>query len=211
VASRLSIDERRAHLIEAAIGLAERKGVAGVTTRDVAQAAGVSLGVVHYCFDSKDALMIELVKALSIELRDSVEDDPRLRGDPGTGVDALRELLHASLAAMWSQIEAGRDRQLLTYETTTYALREAGQTPTKLRIARDQYDFNDETVAEVLERIRQPTETAWTVPVRTVSRFLLAMIDGVVLRWLVDDDSATAREQLALAVEMVIAVAVATE
>ncbi|WP_280195496.1 TetR/AcrR family transcriptional regulator [Nocardia farcinica] len=199
----MSVEERRAHLIEAAIGLAEKKGVAGVTTRDVAQAAGVSLGVVHYCFENKDALMTELVKALSMELRDSVDADEAVWQDVGSGKDALQKLVRAGLELMWLNIEATPERQLLTYETTTYALREGEQTPAKLAIAREQYTFNDSTVADILDHARDATGTQWSVPVQTLSRFTLNVIDGLVLRWLVDNDSAAVRDQLDLLAEMV--------
>ncbi len=203
MSSRLSVEERRAHLIEAAIGLAEKKGVAGVTTRDVAQAAGVSLGVVHYCFENKDALMTELVKALSMELRDSVDANETVWQDVGSGKEALQKLIRAGLELMWLNIEATPERQLLTYETTTYALREGEQTPAKLAIAREQYNFNDSTVADILEHARDATGTNWSVPVQTLSRFTLNVIDGVVLRWLVDNDSESVRVQLDLLSEMI--------
>ncbi|MEU2031522.1 TetR/AcrR family transcriptional regulator [Nocardia amamiensis] len=199
----MSVEERRAHLIEAAIGLAEKKGVAGVTTRDVAQAAGVSLGVVHYCFENKDALMTELVKALSMELRDSVDANEAVWQDVESGKEALQKLVRAGLELMWLNIEATPERQLLTYETTTYALREGEQTPAKLAIAREQYNFNDSTVADILEHARDATATRWSVPVRTLSRFMLNVIDGVVLRWLVDNDSESVRGQLDLLSEMI--------
>ncbi|BDT95580.1 hypothetical protein IFM12275_55560 [Nocardia sputorum] len=203
MSSRLSVEERRAHLIEAAIGLAEKKGVAGVTTRDVAQAAGVSLGVVHYCFENKDALMTELVKALSMELRDSVDANETVWQDVGSGKEALQKLIRAGLELMWLNIEATPERQLLTYETTTYALREGEQTPAKLAIAREQYNFNDSTVADILEHARDATGNTWSVPVQTLSRFTLNVIDGVVLRWLVDNDSESVRGQLDLLSEMI--------
>ncbi|WP_281917172.1 TetR/AcrR family transcriptional regulator [Nocardia sputorum] len=199
----MSVEERRAHLIEAAIGLAEKKGVAGVTTRDVAQAAGVSLGVVHYCFENKDALMTELVKALSMELRDSVDANETVWQDVGSGKEALQKLIRAGLELMWLNIEATPERQLLTYETTTYALREGEQTPAKLAIAREQYNFNDSTVADILEHARDATGNTWSVPVQTLSRFTLNVIDGVVLRWLVDNDSESVRGQLDLLSEMI--------
>ncbi|WP_232236022.1 TetR/AcrR family transcriptional regulator [Nocardia sp. BMG51109] len=204
----MSVEERRAHLIEAAIGLAEKKGVAGVTTRDVAQAAGVSLGVVHYCFENKDALMTELVKALSMELRDSVETNETVWQGVGSGKESLQNLVRASLELLWLNIEATPERQLLTYETTTYALRESEQTPAKLAIAREQYAFNDSTVADVLEHARDATGTEWRVPVQTLSRFTLSQIDGIVLRWLVDNDSAAVRGQLDVLAEMIITYAV---
>ncbi len=203
MSSRLSVEERRAHLIEAAIGLAEKKGVAGVTTRDVAQAAGVSLGVVHYCFENKDALMTELVKALSMELRDSVDANETVWQDVGSGKEALQKLVRAGLELMWLNIEATPERQLLTYETTTYALREGESTPAKLAIAREQYAFNDTTVADILDHARDATGCQWSVPVPTLSRFTLNVIDGIVLRWLVDNDSESVRAQLDLLSEMV--------
>ncbi|MBF6356003.1 TetR/AcrR family transcriptional regulator [Nocardia higoensis] len=191
------------------MGLAEKKGVAGVTTRDVAQAAGVSLGVVHYCFENKDALMTELAKALAMELRDSVDADEAVWQDAGTGIEALRQLVRAGLELMWLNIEATPERQLLTYETTTYALREGETTPAKLAIAREQYTFNDSTVADILDHAREATGTEWSVPVQTLSRFTLNMIDGLVLRWLVDNDSAAVRTQLDLLTDMVTGYAVA--
>ncbi|WP_405167404.1 TetR/AcrR family transcriptional regulator [Nocardia sp. NBC_01499] len=199
----MSVEERRAHLIEAAIGLAEKKGVAGVTTRDVAQAAGVSLGVVHYCFENKDALMTELVKALSMELRDSVDANETVWQDVGSGKEALQKLIRAGLELMWLNIEATPERQLLTYETTTYALREGEQTPAKLAIAREQYNFNDSTVADILEHARDATGNQWSVPLPSLSRFTLNVIDGVVLRWLVDNDSESVRSQLDLLSQMI--------
>ncbi|MGO4614046.1 TetR/AcrR family transcriptional regulator [Nocardia sp. 2YAB30] len=203
MSSRLSVEERRAHLIEAAIGLAEKKGVAGVTTRDVAQAAGVSLGVVHYCFENKDALMTELVKALSMELRDSVDANESVWQEVGSGKEALQKLIRSGLELMWLNIEATPERQLLTYETTTYALREGEQTPAKIAIAREQYNFNDSTVADILEHARDATGNQWTLPVQTLSRFTLNVIDGLVLRWLVDNDSESVRVQLDLLSEMI--------
>lgn len=183
-------------MIEAAIGLAERKGVAAVTTRDVAQAAGVSLGVVHYCFENKDALMTEVVKTLTTELRDSVDSDPRLVEWHDKGTGALRALLRMALGVMWMDIERTRDRQLLTYEITTYALREGGSTPERLGIAREQYAFNDSTLLGVLDMATELTATTWSIPSSALSRLLLSLIDGLVLRWLVDEDSATANDQL---------------
>ena len=195
MSTRLSIEQRRAHLIEAAIGLAESKGVAAVTTRDVANAAGVSLGVVHYCFESKDALMTELVKALSDELRESVESDPEVIEWSGSGVESLESFIHLMLRAMWHNVEQTPDRQLLTYEVTTFSLR-AGDAPEKVRIAREQYTFNDENVKVLLQQAVSATSTKWMAPVEQLSRLLLSMIDGLVLRWLVDEDNETAHRQL---------------
>ncbi len=146
--------------------------------------------------------MTELVKALSMELRDSVDANETVWQNVESGKEALQKLVRAGLELMWLNIEATPERQLLTYETTTYALREGEQTPKKLAIAREQYAFNDSTLADVLDHARDATSTEWSVPLETLSRFTLNVIDGVVLRWLVDNDSEAVRAQLDLLSEM---------
>ncbi len=147
--------------------------------------------------------MTELVKALSMELRDSVDANETVWQDVESGKEALQKLVRAGLELMWLNIEATPERQLLTYETTTYALREGEQTPKKLAIAREQYAFNDSTLTDILDHARDATATEWSVPVQTLSRFTLNVIDGVVLRWLVDNDSEAVRTQLDLLSEMI--------
>jgi AcrR family transcriptional regulator len=205
----LSVEERRTHLIVAAIGLAERKGVSGVTTRDVAKAAGVSLGVVHYCFENKDALMMELVKALSTAMRDCIDTDT----DTGvwqhseTGPVTLRAVVSAALSMLWLNVEATRRRQLLAYEAVTYVLRESepeqGNSTTS-SIAVDQYVATDATIGEVLAKAARIAQTRWTTPLPTLSRLVVTMVDGIVLRWLVDDDSVAARGQLDLLTDLLL-------
>ncbi len=148
--------------------------------------------------------MTELVKALSMELRDSVDANETVWQDVGSGKESLQKLIRAGLELMWQNVEATPERQLLTYETTTYALRESEQTPAKLAIAREQYAFNDSTVADIIEHAREATGTRWSAPVGVISRFMLAAIDGIVLRWLVDNDSAAVREQMDLLAQTVV-------
>ncbi|OQS18073.1 transcriptional regulator, partial [Nocardia donostiensis] len=62
--------------------------------------------------------------------------------------------------------------------------------------------FNDTTVADILDHARDATGSQWTVPVQTLSRFTLNVIDGIVLRWLVDNDSESVRVQLDLLADM---------
>ncbi|WP_237727061.1 MULTISPECIES: TetR family transcriptional regulator [Rhodococcus] len=50
---RLSADVRRTQLLEAALAVAEDRGIGDVSLRRVAGAAGVSLGLLHYRFADK--------------------------------------------------------------------------------------------------------------------------------------------------------------
>lgn len=54
--------DKRQILIEAAIQVISQKGYAELSLRDIAKAAGVSLSSIHYHFENKDELLIEVVK-----------------------------------------------------------------------------------------------------------------------------------------------------
>ena len=60
-------DVRRLQLIEATIDVLARKGYAALTIADVAGAAGLSVGIVNFHFDSKDNLLAECLRYLSTE------------------------------------------------------------------------------------------------------------------------------------------------
>ena len=67
---RMTRDDRRAHIVNAALRVASREGYSEVTIRDVAKEAEISLGVVHYCFEDK----LELQREMSVKLVNDVVD-----------------------------------------------------------------------------------------------------------------------------------------
>ncbi|AOW92015.1 TetR family transcriptional regulator [Rhodococcus sp. WMMA185] len=197
--TRLPADERRAQLVESALTIAERRGVASVTVRAVAEEAGVSLGVVHYCFESKEELLAAMGESLVVQLSESmrqafgeVKHAPELRGIAG-----LRELLKIGIGRMVPTIEETPDRQLLTYEITAQALRHrATASDGSPDIAGQQYRRMDGEAIEFLSACAEMSGVRWGSPVEGIARFGLACVDGVVLRWLVDRDDEAMRVAL---------------
>ncbi|MGO4200495.1 TetR family transcriptional regulator [Rhodococcus sp. TAF43] len=190
--NRLPAEERRAQLVEAALSIAERGGIAAVTIRAVAEEAGVSLGVVHYCFESKEALVAAMAESLVLQLSAGMRESFASVWDSQelNGLRDLREVLHTGLTGMWPLVEATADRQLLTYEITAYALRHrAAGAPLAGSVADEQYRTMDIEATVFLQESARRTGTTWTEPVEAIARFALAVIDGIVLRWLVDRDS----------------------
>ena len=53
--------ETRQRIVEAAWGVIAERGLAGLTTRHVANVAGISHGMCHYYFESKDDLILAVV------------------------------------------------------------------------------------------------------------------------------------------------------
>jgi TetR/AcrR family transcriptional regulator, transcriptional repressor of aconitase len=62
VITRLDSEERRKSIVDAALPLFARKGFAGTTTREIAEAAGVSEGLLFRHFPSKAALYQEIIR-----------------------------------------------------------------------------------------------------------------------------------------------------
>ncbi len=64
-------DVRRQQLIEATIDVLARKGYAALTIADVTGAAGLSVGIINFHFDSKDNLLADCLRHLSTEYTDN--------------------------------------------------------------------------------------------------------------------------------------------
>jgi AcrR family transcriptional regulator len=56
------VAQRRAEILEAAVGVVLERGFGGTRVVDVADALGISSGLVHYHFDSKDELLAETLR-----------------------------------------------------------------------------------------------------------------------------------------------------
>src|SRR5690242_2548293 len=69
-------------LLEAAKKMLRQNGYSGLSTRDVAAAAGVPLSQIHYHFGSKQGLMLALFEYLNAQLLDRQQtmfSDPKLK------------------------------------------------------------------------------------------------------------------------------------
>ncbi|MGW7296791.1 TetR/AcrR family transcriptional regulator [Streptomyces sp. NPDC054829] len=166
--------ERRQQLTEAAIRAMARDGVARTTTRSIAAEAGVSLSVVHYCFDSKQALIESVITTITDHYVGLVKDALRPR-------DTLQETVRAGLQAYWDHVRAHPDEHMLTYELTQCALRQPGFE----HLARRQHELYRDVFAELIEDLRPVMDLQLRVPVPVLARYLAAMTDGLTLNYLV--------------------------
>jgi AcrR family transcriptional regulator len=188
------VADRRRQLVDAGLAIAEREGVAAVTARRLAAEAGVSLGLISYCFANKDELTIALATRIAQELADAGNEWPQpgpAQDSSNSGTD-LTVILQAALAGLWAQVERTPGRQLLTYEITTRALREPGLGV----VAQQQYAAQVAVAAEVLARAGQAAGITWARDLTDLAGLVVMAIDGATLRWLVDQDSDSALARL---------------
>lgn len=177
---RVPVAERRRQLVEAAFRVAARDGFRALTTRAVCAEAGAPLGAFHYCFASKQELLVALTDQTVTALLDRA-DLVELGRD-------VRSSLRATLRAYWASVEAEPDREPVLMALTQFALHEPGLED----VARQQYAAFHRTARTSLEMIADACGTAWALPVEQLARMLVMVTDGVTLAWLVDRDSAAA-------------------
>jgi len=180
--NRMPVAERREQLIAAAIAVASRDGIEAATVRAVAAEAGVSLGVVHYCFQDKSELMRAMAHAIT------TQNTPADLSELPVGAPT-ESVVETVVGALWSSISGARGPQLLSYELTTSSLRNED-----LReVALEQYRGQWAAAETVLDEIGRVAHVEWVVPVPDLARAVVAFVDGVSLSWLVDGDDAAAQ------------------
>ena len=159
--NRLPVAERREQLIEAALAVASRDGIDAATVRAVAAEAGVSLGVVHYCFQDKDELLRAMAHAItSANLERSLGRAARRR--PTTPSPSSR----ASSTPCGPASRDSRGPQLLSYELTTSSLRHAELN----QVAIEQYRGQWAAAEQVLDLRRAVGARQLVGPARAPSR-----------------------------------------
>ncbi|MEW2549806.1 TetR family transcriptional regulator [Streptomyces sp. NPDC047002] len=156
--------DRRGRIIDAAIRVVGRSGIAGLSHRTVAAEADVPLGSTTYHFASLDELLIAA-------LRQANEGFAALIGDAGGLADPGADVA-AALARLTGEWLAGeRTGVELEYELYLAALRRPALRP----VAAEWTD----AVSEILSAHTDPT----------TARALVALLDGICLQVLLTGDT----------------------
>jgi AcrR family transcriptional regulator len=169
--------EKAQRIVEAMRSSVARRGVAGSTFDHVAREAGVSRGLLHYYFGTKERLLAEVVRR-DCEVRMHVIDE-QLAG--ARSADEVIDGLVASLAEM-----VANDPSFITlvFELFTLSRRNdeiAGEFAELLRRTR-------EHVAGLLAAKEAEGVLRLHAPADAVADVLFAMADGVAMRMLTETD-----------------------
>jgi TetR/AcrR family transcriptional repressor of bet genes len=154
-----------ARLVEAAVSLLCTDGAGGVSVQRVADAAGVSKGLVHYHFKDKDALLSACADALASDLiaRDELARHGR----------SAATILDALWSAVSSSLVDGRRRALMAL----YAESPPGVRSVLVRLARDRHA----AAAAVLGTMESVLDWTPRVPRATLAAAYVALVDGLAL------------------------------
>ncbi|NKY85179.1 TetR/AcrR family transcriptional regulator [Nocardia veterana] len=151
------------------------RGLAKVTARDIAGAAGVSLAAIGYHFGSKERLIAEAIaEATGDEIGQGMEAAIR---DAGEG-RSLPESVAATWNGMLDVIQNHPDELILSFENG-------------VRVARSpesqQYfsEATEEVYTALLEPLRAVHPELSAADARAVAKVYFALFQGMALQWLI--------------------------
>ena len=181
----LSADERRRQIIQAAVRVIGREGVAGTTTRRIAEEANANLGTLHYIFSGKEDIF-DSVFTYCWEVTSEVFDEVIV---DGSGMEAAaRAILDRYVVlAVADPVLLAAQYHLLAWSFTTETGREMAQRA---------YRGMDDLVIGALNRGRGVDEPIENVA--AIARMIGSLVDGMCLRYLVS----RSQEELHSAVAM---------
>jgi AcrR family transcriptional regulator len=178
----------RERILDAAVKLIAREGIDDVRIARIAMAAGVSASLLHYHFESREALLAEALEhsyEIAGNARLSVPDD-----EPAPATRRLAAMIDQCLPLD----EELRDDWVLWVELWLRAVRHPELRPTAARLYARMHTWFADAIAEGVAA----GEFTAADPGRTADR-LLALIDGYGIRALNEDPTmpvGRAREEI---------------
>ena len=183
----------REQLLAAAKRCLLGKGYARTSVRDIATAAGVSMAAIGYHYGTREALLgialMELAGEWGEELQRVLSTSARQGAQPLERFEALWDAVLNSFAARRQMWAAQLD--IMTQVDHVPQVREqlsAGLADGRLGLARILHDSDE---------IPDDDEA------RAVGSFYLALLDGLLIQWLIDPDNAPTGADMAKALSRV--------
>jgi len=154
----------------------QERGYARTTARDLVAASGTNLASIGYHFGSKDALLVQAIEDAFEEYTEQILAVAQAPADPDAGPLAR---VRASWMTIVEQFAASRPVMVAFVEALSQAERDVAL----CRRLAGCYERLRQTIARaVLEATPDlPVETA-----RTLASFHMAVIDGLMVQWLLD-------------------------
>jgi AcrR family transcriptional regulator len=159
--------EKAQRIIDAMRASVAERGIAGSTFEHVAGEAGVSRGLLHYYFGTKERLLVEVVR------RDTDIRLARL-DEPLTGAKSVDDVLDALVASLQETLDNEPEYFLILFELFT-ALRRA---PDIEREIAEMTNRTREHVAQLLRQKEQEGILQLRYDAESVVDYLFATADG---------------------------------
>jgi AcrR family transcriptional regulator len=164
-------NDKAVRIVEAMRASVASRGFAGSTFDHVAREAGVSRGLLHYYFGTKERLLVEVVRR-----------ECQVRGEllhqAVAGARGADDLIDALVRSFEDVLSEGSSEVVMFYELLTLAQRNAGIAAELAELARTLRL----TLAEALRTGSEAGVFELRADADDVATFLLALADGVMMR-----------------------------
>ena len=169
--------EKATRIVEAMRSSVARRGIAGSTFEHVAREAGVSRGLLHYYFGTKEALLVEVVR------RDAEHRIARL-DEPLGAASSGEEVLQILVADLQDSIKNEPGFWVLLFELFTAGRRN----PDIQREVGVLFDRTRGHVAEIFRAKEREGALKLRYDADAVVGLLFALADGIALQMLSDPE-----------------------
>jgi len=163
--------DKAARIVEAMRASVAARGIAGSTFDHVAREAGVSRGLLHYYFGTKERLLVEVVRRESEVRLERIEEAIEASTD-------AEDVLGALVRGFEDFLGEGPTAQVMLYEMLTLAQRHeeiAAELANLGRVTRSH-------LSDALERKRESGVLALRVDPELAATFMFALADGIMVR-----------------------------
>jgi AcrR family transcriptional regulator len=169
--------EKATRIVEAMRSSVARRGISGSTFEHVAREAGVSRGLLHYYFGTKERLLVEVVR------RDAEHRIARLDAPLAAAKDA-DEILQALVANLEDSIQNDPGFWVLLFDLFTAGRRN----PEIQREIAELFNRTRDHVVEIFEAKASEGALDLRHDANSVVGFLFALADGIALQMLSDPE-----------------------
>lgn len=174
-------EERKEQILEAAQRVAAAETLAGLTIRRVAEAAGLSVGLVLFHFKSKERLLMSLLDRVLEETLAEMESSREAARDP-----VPREMLRNLLRREIERLPAERERVELFYDYWVMGTRQP-EIRSRVRASLERYR---RLVAEVTgHMVASEPEAFGGMTAEGLAAIMVSFIEGCALQAVIDPAS----------------------
>jgi AcrR family transcriptional regulator len=163
--------EKATRIVEAMRASVAERGIAGSTFDQVARAAGVSRGLLHYYFGSKERLLVQAVRR-ECDVRDELLDAAIAEAG------SVEQVLDAMVRSFEDFLGEGPATAVMFHEMLTLAQRNA-------EIAFELAELGRRTRTHLADALRAKSEAgvlALRDDPQSVAAFLFVLADGILVR-----------------------------
>ena len=184
---RIPAAQRRNDFIQAAMEVIATHGIDGATTRRIADEAGANLAMLHYCYDSKEALFSDVYEYVAGKYREVIE-----KSDPHT---TLEEAARRILRGVMQFYLDSPSFTAATFELINWARRQHGDRGIEV------YEQAFDTLRAALKDAAAGRKVTGKT-IDEIAYVLATLADGFAVNWMTYGDRAAARKQITVALSV---------